>query len=152
MLTMIFGVSYVAFSCLALRQTRHWQAVAGAKAGPSPARWLLGILGVLLLVASFVLSLAHEGTSYGILLWVTSLTMTAFGVVATLAFRPRFLRPVAWMTSGLLRIPDRVGRPVNPPNDLQTRADNRALTVPAIAFGASSGMAKQELALISHST
>ena len=106
MLTMIFGVSYVAFSCLALRQTRHWQAVAGAKAGPSPARRLLGILGVLLLIVSFVLSLAHEGTSYGILLWVTSLTMTAFGVVATLAFRPRFLRPVAWMTSGLLRIPD----------------------------------------------
>ena len=98
MLTMIFGASYLAFGCLALRQARHWQTVVGAKACPSPARRLLGILGVLLLVASFVLSLAHEGLSYGILLWVTSLTMTAFGVVATLAFRPRLLRPVAWIS------------------------------------------------------
>ena len=67
MLTMIFGASYVAFSCLALGQIRHWRAVVGAKDLPILARWLLGISGVLFLVVSFILSLAHEGLSYGIL-------------------------------------------------------------------------------------
>ena len=95
MLTMIFGTSYVAFSCFALGQAPHWRAVIEAKDCSSMTRWLLRISGVLFLVASLILSLAHEGLSYGILLWTTSLTITAFCVVATLAFRPRFLRLLA---------------------------------------------------------
>ena len=95
MLTMIFGASYVAFSCFALAQAPHWRAVAEAKDCPSVTRWLLRISGVLFLAAGLVLSLAHEGPSYGLLLWTTGLTITAFCVVVTLAFRPRFLGPLA---------------------------------------------------------
>jgi hypothetical protein len=95
MLTMIFGASYVAFSCFALGQAPHWRAVIEAKDCSSMTRWLLRISGVLFLIASLILSLAHEGPSYGILLWTTSLTMTALCVVATLAFRPRSLRLLA---------------------------------------------------------
>lgn len=98
---MIFGASYVAFSCLALGQMRHWHSVVGARASSSPNLWLLRMSGVLFLVMSFVLALAQEGPSYGILLWVTSLTMTAYGVVATLAFRPQLLRPVAWISGSM---------------------------------------------------
>jgi hypothetical protein len=101
MLAMIFGASYVAFSCLALGQAPHWRAVVEAKDCSSMTRWLLRISGVLFLAASLILSLAHEGLSYGLLLWTTSLTMTAFCVVATLAFRPRFLRLLAWIADGM---------------------------------------------------
>jgi hypothetical protein len=85
MLTMIFGTSYVAFSCFALGQAPHWRAVVEAKDCSSMTRWLL----------------RHEGLSYGILLWTTSLTITAFCVVATLAFRPRFLRLLAWIAGSM---------------------------------------------------
>ena len=63
------------------------------------AEMILAMLGLIdaALVASLILSLAHEGPSYGILLWATSLTITAFCVVATLAFRPRSLRLLAWI-------------------------------------------------------
>lgn len=101
MLTMIFGASYVAFSCLALGQASHWRAVAEAKDCSSMTRWLLRISGVLLLVASLMLSLAHEGPGYGLLLWTTGLTMTAFGVAATLAFRPRLLQVLAWIAGSM---------------------------------------------------
>jgi hypothetical protein len=101
MLTMIFGAGYVAFGCFALGQAPHWRAVVEAKDCPSMTRWLLRISGILFLVASLILSLAHEGLSYGIVLWTTSLTMTAFCVVATLAFRPRFLRVLAWIADSM---------------------------------------------------
>jgi hypothetical protein len=101
MLTMIFGASYVAFGCLALAQAPHWRAVAEAKDCPSMTRWLLRISGALFLAASLTLSLAHEGPSYGLLLWTTSLTITAFCVVATLAFRPRSLRFLAWIAGSM---------------------------------------------------
>jgi hypothetical protein len=97
MLAMIFGASWVAFGCLALGQAPHWRAVVEAKDCSSITRWLLRISGVLFLAAGLMLSLAHEGLSYGLLLWTTSLTMTAFCVVVTLAFRPRLLRPLAWI-------------------------------------------------------
>lgn len=101
MFAMIFGASYVGFSCLALGQARHWQAVVGAGACSSLNRWLLRASGALFLVLSFILSLRQEGLSYGMLLWATSLTVTACCVVATLAFRPRRLRPVAWISNGM---------------------------------------------------
>jgi hypothetical protein len=101
MFAMIFGASYVGFSCLALGQARHWQAVVGAGVCPSLGRWFLRGSGALFLVASLAVSLKHEGVSYGILLWATSLTMAACCVVATLAFRPRLLLPVAWISRGM---------------------------------------------------
>ena len=95
----VFGASYVGFSCLALGQARHWRAVVEVRICSSLSRRLLRSSGALFLVMSLILSLTQQGLSYGMLLWVTSSTMTACCVVATLVFRPRLLRPVAWIAS-----------------------------------------------------
>lgn len=90
-----FAVTYLGFASFALVQKRHWQAVTGARDCSLSGQWLLRIGGTVCLAVGCVIVLWREGADYGALLWVTELTVTAFGVVATLALRPQLLKPLA---------------------------------------------------------
>ncbi|MDB5619890.1 MAG: hypothetical protein JWQ24_4128 [Tardiphaga sp.] len=91
LLAMIFAAEYLGFGCLALGQSRHWQAVTGTHACPPATRALLRTGGGLLLAAGLMLAVARDGLDYGALVWVTSVTVAAVAVVATLSWPPRWL-------------------------------------------------------------
>lgn len=84
----VFAVAYTAFALLALGQARHAEAVAGAGARPRP--WLAGML----LATALGLAVWGEGWGFGLLLWATLVTIAATAVVATLTWRPHWLRPL----------------------------------------------------------
>ena len=87
-------VSYLGFALLALSQDRHWLRAGGKQ--PCPARLVMAMraVGYGLLLAALGLALLRDGPSFGSLLWVAMLTAAALGVVATLAWRAAWLRPV----------------------------------------------------------
>jgi len=90
-----FAMSYLAFASFALAQKRHWQAATGAHDGKLADKRVLKIGGIVWLAAGCAIVLWREGGDYGPLLWVTQLTVAAFGVVATLSLRPQLLKPFA---------------------------------------------------------
>jgi len=87
-------VSYVGFALLALSQERHWLRAGGKQACPARVVMPMRAVGYGLLLAALGLALLRDGPSFGSLLWVTVLTVAALGVVATLAWRAAWLRPV----------------------------------------------------------
>jgi hypothetical protein len=86
----LFAVVYAGFGLLALSQTRHWRAVAGSAALPPGQVRLLRVAGAALITLSLMIALTRDGPSFGILLWVTVLSMAALAVAFTLAGRARF--------------------------------------------------------------
>jgi uncharacterized protein DUF3325 len=91
-----FAVAYLSFAQLALAQREHWRAVSGrarGDAGPSPAaarrRRRAGALGLALSVCACWLA---RGASFGSLLAVFCLTLSAWAVAQTLTWRGRWLR------------------------------------------------------------
>jgi hypothetical protein len=92
-----FAASYLGFALLALRQKPHHAAVSASTARRALPRAFLHrclALGSVGLALSFVLSLLAQGPSFGSILWVLSNGAAALGVMFTLAFRPRWLRPL----------------------------------------------------------
>ena len=88
-------VAYFGFALLALGQHKHRQAVMGVDR-QAPFRPVVPrCLGGLTLAASLALALLRDGPSFGVLLWVTVLSTTALAVAFTLAWRPKWLRPLA---------------------------------------------------------
>jgi hypothetical protein len=98
LLAMIFAAEYLGFGCLALGQSRHWQAVMGTHACPPATQARLRIGGGLLLATGLVLSVVRDGLDYGALVWLTSVSIAAIAVVATLSWPPRWLAPMTRMT------------------------------------------------------
>jgi Protein of unknown function (DUF3325) len=94
-LLVAFGVTYLAFACLALAQRQHWQAVTGATDCSLSGKRMLKTAGVAGLAAGLAVILWREGPDYGSLLWVTQLVPAAFCVVATLSMKPRLLKLLA---------------------------------------------------------
>ncbi len=86
---------YFGFALLALSQDRHWHQVDGARSCPPRLVLPLRTAGFACLLLALVLALHRDGGSFGSLLWGTLISVCAFAVVATLAWRPRWLRPLA---------------------------------------------------------
>lgn len=97
LVALAFACSYLGLALLALSQRPHHASVEGSSsraALPRAARRRYLGLGTAALAASFGVSLAAEGSSFGSLLWVLGLSGTGLGVMFTLSFRPRWLRPL----------------------------------------------------------
>lgn len=96
LIALAFVVAYLSFAQLALAQRDHWIAVSGrgrGDAGPSPSaarrRRRAGALGLGLSVCACWLA---RGPSFGSLLAVLCLTLSAWAVALTLTWRGRWLR------------------------------------------------------------
>lgn len=77
---------------LALSQRRHWQAVTDRPSSTGrPPRWL----GWNLLAASFLLTIARDGPSFGALSWPMLVGFSASITAMLLAWTPQVLRPLA---------------------------------------------------------
>jgi hypothetical protein len=87
-------VSYLGFALLALSQDRHWSRAGGERTCPARLVTALRAAGYGLLLAAFGLALLRDGPSFGTLVWATMLTVAALAVVATLAWRAAWLRPI----------------------------------------------------------
>ncbi|MGN6463823.1 MAG: DUF3325 family protein [Pseudolabrys sp.] len=77
----LFLSAYLAFLCFALSQKRHWEAIGGERFRPAVQ---LRSAGGFLLLLSGLFALVRDGADYGSLLWVTTLSIAAAGVVITL--------------------------------------------------------------------
>ena len=92
----ILGTAYLGFALLALGQRKHRRAVMSADLKTTPFRSAVPrCLGILALTTSFALALFQHGPSFGSLLWATVLSIGAVAVALTLAWRPKWLRPLA---------------------------------------------------------
>ena len=92
----ILGTAYLGFALLALGQRKHRLAVMSADLKTTPFRSAVPrCLGVLALAVSLALAMFLHGPSFGSLLWVTVLSIGAAAVAFTLAWRPKWLRPLA---------------------------------------------------------
>jgi hypothetical protein len=91
----VLAATYLGFALLALSQDRHWHHLGGARHCPGHAARALRVAGYALLLASLGLSLVRDGPGFGALLWATILSVCALGVVATLTWQTRWLRPLA---------------------------------------------------------
>ena len=95
----IVTAAYVGFALLALTQARPWQRVYQAAPPTVIRRQVLRTLGGLALVLSLILCLLRDGPSFGVLLWVTAISIAAAAVAFTLTWRPVLLRPLAAMAT-----------------------------------------------------
>lgn len=94
--------SYLGFALLALSQDRHWSRAGGKQTCPARLIMPLRAGGYGLLLAALGLALLRDGPSFGALLWATMLTISALGVVATLAWRAAWLRPIVRAAAGMV--------------------------------------------------
>lgn len=87
--------SYLGFVLLALTQERHWCAVCAAPALQRVRAAWPAAAGLALQLLAFVLSIRAQGPSFGSLLWAVMISAAAMAVAFTLAWQPRWLRPIA---------------------------------------------------------
>lgn len=99
LLVAIFSTAYLSFALFALSQVRHWRVVFDKALPTQREVLLLRSLGILMLSISLALSLVRDGASFGSLLWITMIGVTALAVALTLAWRPRWLRPAGKLFS-----------------------------------------------------
>lgn len=95
-----WSCSLLGMALIALSQPRHWDTVAaGGEAGTEPpGAGALGLAGRLLsLLVSLVMAVASQGAALGAIFWVMALCAAALAVAFTLAWRPHWLRPLAWL-------------------------------------------------------
>jgi Protein of unknown function (DUF3325) len=95
MLALACAACYLGFALLALALRRHWEAVTGQRELPPALPRVLRALGSVGLAAGLGLALWRDGASFGSVLWVTLLAAAGLAMVFTLAWRPRWLRPLA---------------------------------------------------------
>lgn len=87
--------SYLGFVLLALAQERQWAAVSKTPVEQrvSPA-WLANA-GLGAQMVALMLTIQAQGPSFGSLLWAVMISAAAMAVAFTLAWQPRWLRPIA---------------------------------------------------------
>lgn len=87
--------SYLGFVLLALAQERHWCAVCAAPALQRVRAGWPAAAGLALQLLALALTLRAQGPSFGSLLWAVMISAAAMAVAFTLAWQPRWLRPIA---------------------------------------------------------
>ncbi|PWC77016.1 DUF3325 family protein [Azospirillum sp. TSH64] len=93
MLPGLFGLCYFAFAALALSVERHWRDLVESRRGP-PRRTVfrLRLAALLCLAAALSVAVRHDGTGFGLLLWVLALSAAALAVAATVTWKTRSAR------------------------------------------------------------
>jgi len=91
LLLALFALAFIGFALFAASQKKHWQRITGREGAPSrpQARRLLGGLFCL---AALACALLRDGPSFGLILWVLTLSVSAFAVAMVLSSRPAWLR------------------------------------------------------------
>ena len=87
--------SYLGFVFLALAQEQHWRAVCTTPALQRARAAWPAAAGLALQLLALVLALRAQGPSFGSLLWAVMISAAAMAVAFTLAWQPRWLRPIA---------------------------------------------------------
>ncbi|RKQ70503.1 DUF3325 domain-containing protein [Oceanibaculum indicum] len=95
LLALILGTSYLGFNLLALSQEKNWERVTGQRHVPGGRTLPLRLAGYGLLALALALSLERDGASFGSILWVVGLSVGGLATVATLTWRPAWLKPLA---------------------------------------------------------
>lgn len=107
-LTLALLACTAGFAWLALAMPAHWQQVCGARAQSARAVTVLRVLGAVGIAGSLLLCLRADHASMAALVWVLLLAAASMVVAFTLAWRPRWLRPLAAFAGGLLPREDRL--------------------------------------------
>jgi len=85
----VFGAAFAGFACFALSQKPHWRKVMGTNA-PRPGRTkLLRLAGSGGLALSLACAVVRDGPSFGLILWVLALSVSAFALAMMLAWLRR---------------------------------------------------------------
>lgn len=101
---------YLGFALLALAQRRFWRLIRTARmSAVAPTSAPVGLLRTAaagLLASSLPLALWRETgeAGFGFLLWAVLLSTGVLGVVATLTWRPHWLRPLANIAAAISRV------------------------------------------------
>jgi len=88
-------VSILGFILLALAQARHWAAVSKTPVEQRVNSAWLTSAGLGAQIAALILTIQAQGSSFGSLLWTVMISVAAMAVTFTLAWRPKWLRPIA---------------------------------------------------------
>ena len=93
--TGLLALHLFGLACLSLAQDKHWRALKIRSQRPSrvtPMGW--GSLSL-----SLLLAWAYQGAAFGSLIWLLLLPPSGLALSFTLAWRPRWLRPLARLLS-----------------------------------------------------
>lgn len=103
MISLSLALCISAFGSLCLGTPRHFEQVFKRK--PQPLlRHTLRLLGWLLLGLAIMPAVAALGSSVGLALWVSALTIAAMGQALLLTYQPRLIIPVS-LLAPLLVLP-----------------------------------------------
>jgi len=91
LLLALFALAFSGFALLASSQKKHWQRITGRKGMP-PSPRARRLFGGLFYLAALACALLRDGPSFGSILWVLTLSVSAFAVAMVLAGRPAWLR------------------------------------------------------------
>jgi hypothetical protein len=94
-LVLAFLANLLGMGWLALSFDKHWQQVHGGQALGVSRRRRFRIAGVVALASSLAAGFAADHASMAPLVWLMSLAVTALGIAMALAWRPRWLKPIA---------------------------------------------------------
>lgn len=92
------ALGFAGWALLALSQREHWLAASEELAYPSaPKLRSARRVAALLLAGALAACVAGHGGGFGTLLWMLLLAAGALAVAFTLAWRPRWLRMLAFL-------------------------------------------------------
>jgi len=91
LLLALFALAFSGFALFAGSQKKHGQRLTGREGAPSHPR-ARRQLGGLFCLAALAWALLRDGPSFGAILWVLTLSVSAFAVAMVLAGRPACLR------------------------------------------------------------
>jgi hypothetical protein len=95
-----FVAAFQGLACFALAIGRHWREAMssgpGEREAPRPrAVLVLRASGIGMIAVSLALMVWGHGPGFGFLLWLLTLCLAGYSVVALLALKPALLRPIA---------------------------------------------------------
>lgn len=86
--------SILGFAALSLSQARNWRSVTH-RPGVASIKRRLRLFGLLMFLVALVICIFRDGVSFALLTWPLWLTCGAMSVAMILAFRPKWLMPMA---------------------------------------------------------
>jgi hypothetical protein len=83
---LLLAMSTAGFWLLATSQRQHRAVVASTFPAMLVAPWVQRLMGSMLLLASALIAIARDGIAFGITIWVLTISISAFAVVAWLSW------------------------------------------------------------------
>jgi hypothetical protein len=101
MISWVLG--YTGFAMLAVSQVGNWVAVGGGAPISRQGMMAVRCAGWALLAAGLPAAVREHGSAFGTVLWIVSLSFSAFAVAMTLTWKAAWLRPLTRSTRWLCR-------------------------------------------------